>query len=633
MTTYEYSQLQENSFFRILELQAGTAGTPLKGRLIISSLDDQPKFEALSYAWGRPILNSSISCSGQRIGVTENCHSALQRLRCSDRSRVLWVDAICINQDSKLEKSQQVPLMGRIYSQAERALIWFGEEADESDRAMELLLLLKDLRLRHEREIMLQMMRQEFLGKKENQSNFESQLEDSEPGKLTSHGFSLHACEEREGVPPYDLSKWEPLIMFFDRSWFSRVWVLQEVVLAKQALVHCGSKVLEWDHLGFAMECMLRTLRVSVVTNFENPQYMHLLRKAISEEGEIYLLQALRTAQCFSCSNPEDRVYGVLGFVDWQFRDRLKVDYSLSVEEIYHSLAVVYLKDGLRGLRLLACAQQPRNLSALPSWVPDWTSGLPDQDLTKVSWYCASGCGTEGYVPPAFNADNTVLTLSVLRLKCNKIAELAASMPLKSEDRASPVEYLRFKVYLEWQVLAFSRLAPPYSRYGQTDREEFWRTLLFDVSEDRSKRADPSMASSYTHFYNNLLEIQWGLYNELWPDLDQHRRTAALMILLDDTPEFHKFHRATQHVIGYRFGLLGRSNWYCLVPEPSKVGDSICVIKVLDVPFVIRQEMTSNKEDSTHWTIVRPCYVHGITDAGLARTTEVEKQFEMISFK
>jgi hypothetical protein len=69
--------------------------------------------------------------------VTKNLHTALSHLRNFSLERIIWVDAICINQKNTEEKEQQIQLMAKIYNQATRVLVWLGEAADNSDQALE----------------------------------------------------------------------------------------------------------------------------------------------------------------------------------------------------------------------------------------------------------------------------------------------------------------------------------------------------------------------------------------------------------------------------------------------------------------------------------------------------------------
>ncbi|KAF2107803.1 heterokaryon incompatibility protein-domain-containing protein, partial [Lophiotrema nucula] len=86
-----------------------------------------PKFEALSYVWGEPIFKHPIQLNGCDKFITKNLFQGLRRLREKDQERVLWIDALGINQDDVQEKQHQIPLMKEIYSLASCVIAWLGE--------------------------------------------------------------------------------------------------------------------------------------------------------------------------------------------------------------------------------------------------------------------------------------------------------------------------------------------------------------------------------------------------------------------------------------------------------------------------------------------------------------------------
>lgn len=94
-------------------------------------------FEALSYVWGPKDEGHSISINNRVEPVTNNLHAALLSLRDVYLERILWVDAICINQGDEVEKAEQIQYMPDIYSKATRVIVWLGEAADGSDWALQ----------------------------------------------------------------------------------------------------------------------------------------------------------------------------------------------------------------------------------------------------------------------------------------------------------------------------------------------------------------------------------------------------------------------------------------------------------------------------------------------------------------
>jgi hypothetical protein len=89
-------------------------------------------YEALSYVWGGLKTTQSILIGDEHLDVTPNLYAALLQLRNSIFPRILWIDALCINQKDNEEKALQIQSMAEIYGNAQRTIVWLGEEADGS---------------------------------------------------------------------------------------------------------------------------------------------------------------------------------------------------------------------------------------------------------------------------------------------------------------------------------------------------------------------------------------------------------------------------------------------------------------------------------------------------------------------
>src|SRR5437016_725887 len=137
-----YVELLQGFTVRLIELEEGEPDSEISIRLLIAELDFAPQFEALSYVWGDPNDRLPITCNGRTIFITVNLHKALRRTRCTDRPRILWVDAICINQRNNKECSYHVSFMNKIYDKAKRVLVFMGD--DQDGRAADVQQLLKE---------------------------------------------------------------------------------------------------------------------------------------------------------------------------------------------------------------------------------------------------------------------------------------------------------------------------------------------------------------------------------------------------------------------------------------------------------------------------------------------------------
>lgn len=188
-----YRPLQSNEI-RILTLKPGSGPDPIACTLRHVSLDDQPEYEALSYTWGDPKNTRKILVDGKKLQVTANLFDALENFRDPQQRIVLWVDAICVNQCDLAERGQQVKLMRRVFSQGRRTKVWLGLEDNDSDLATDFL--------------------EETLSGFNDGRNFEKEL--------------------------------SALSQLFQRPWWFRIWVVQEVVVSKNLAFFCGKRQISW---------------------------------------------------------------------------------------------------------------------------------------------------------------------------------------------------------------------------------------------------------------------------------------------------------------------------------------------------------------------------------------------------
>ena len=139
---YHYSSfLPGDDSIRLLRLMPNRDGTAaIECQLFNYTLEPGEGthlYEALSYVWGNPDKTLPIFIGDHCVKITKNLHAALLRLRNHSIERIVWVDAICINQADDREKGHQVQYMAKIYGQASRVIIWLGEGTDDSDQAFE----------------------------------------------------------------------------------------------------------------------------------------------------------------------------------------------------------------------------------------------------------------------------------------------------------------------------------------------------------------------------------------------------------------------------------------------------------------------------------------------------------------
>ncbi|MCJ1390770.1 hypothetical protein MMC18_003631 [Xylographa bjoerkii] len=335
MSAYSYKKLNAAKHeFRLLILEPARKGKwedKLRCSLTTTVLNhpNTPRittYEAVSYCWGESTPYSSILVDGCLLSITENLDSFLRRKRVRSSKQRLWIDAICINQADNAERTQQVELMSKIYQCAERLVIWLGEEADDSQMAMQDLAAFGTGRT-----------------------------------KLLTSNVGYNAMDN-----------------LIKRAYWDRMWVVQELVIgaagqkANEAQVICGKERVAWS-------CLVRGLEFIESQQKIGRQNFYGLRKILDLEearkaggGGSLLSWLVKTRNKLS-SEDRDKVYGLLGIADLSIGNlgHFRPDYEKPTSRVFHEIAASNIISSQTLEVLRHC--RTRSLSDLPSWVADWS--------------------------------------------------------------------------------------------------------------------------------------------------------------------------------------------------------------------------------------------------------------------
>ncbi|KAJ9637654.1 hypothetical protein H2199_007144 [Coniosporium tulheliwenetii] len=225
LAVYKYTPIDlEGPAFRLIRLLRGRSTDGIQCELFEAWLHEAGgviPYEALSYTWGNMGITAEITINNCIMGITENLHLALQHLRYEYADRILWVDAICIDQGNLQERGHQIKQMTNIYKEAEQVVIWLGPATDETD-----LIIDSTKRL------------QEAIVKVEGDWRRSAEL-------WMDAGLVLRPTLSRGSHAEWN-DQWHAQRMGLEallkRPWFRRIWVLQEVANARVAVVVCGKK-------------------------------------------------------------------------------------------------------------------------------------------------------------------------------------------------------------------------------------------------------------------------------------------------------------------------------------------------------------------------------------------------------
>jgi hypothetical protein len=377
---YHYTPLNENNTeIRLIRLLPGKRKDAIHILIEHEPFTDDhiPEYEALSYTWGDPNDRANIFVGPSRhlhrvrkaqrhhrshhgwtaligryrnfrnmwrehtLSVTKNLAEALTYLRRQDLPRVFWIDAISVNQADLDERSRQVSLMASLYSHARTVIVWLGPEAQDSGVAFSFIELLS-------------------------KTVFADWLDLSITCLTDDERWA-----DKELPPPFGDKELVALQHIFNRPWFERLWVWQEVRLGgERAMVQCGDRLLKWPNFPNAL---LWFNRQHVIA------HRHLYKPSlgalcICNPRSYSLCGFLAQARTLKCQDPRDKVFAVLSLPGPQSLLYVHVDYSKRTSEVYTDAVTAWLSR-YHALDMLGYIITPQLTPNLPSWVPDWAMG------------------------------------------------------------------------------------------------------------------------------------------------------------------------------------------------------------------------------------------------------------------
>jgi hypothetical protein len=568
---YEYKPFTNNMSFRILTLLPGESGDRIECLLSTVELNQAPPYKALSYAWGRPTDTRIISCDGRKLKIPTNLRDALQRIRDPDTIELFWADAVCINQSDEQERGHQVKHMGLIYSSAEQVLVWLGSEACDAFDCLD--------------------DAEEF-----NKAQAIFNTIDDTIESIISPESSTQVCSNAlrfRGELDHDTYySWTAFAKLLGRSWFSRLWVVQEVGLGKSVLALFGDATIGFDELlrlagwlhnedtladyfGITTRCCLTFS--TFPARYENVA-------ADSFFADFDFLSILEATSTQLASDPRDYIYALLGHPKASIGGVpiVEPDYSKSAPDLFLEVATKLI-DSTKSLRVLSAVRH-RNESDLEedyaSWVPKWNrDGFVDSiGVNKeLNIYYDPSTG-----PSTFW--NRICSGRVLHVRgfifdvideCSKAVEFGAKRLENQSADCWPIQ----------AAMAFNSR----STYAVSERlSDIAQTLRYEIkSTEQSSMQNPTTAlADFAAFRLHLIKQASGRGRIAPSDLAPEG-LAALQATAKGGSSARFFSSAStfcawRKLFSTSRGLLG------LGPRLLREGDLCCILFGATVPFILR---------------------------------------------
>ncbi|KAL8716473.1 MAG: hypothetical protein Q9225_006205 [Loekoesia sp. 1 TL-2023] len=561
--------------------------------LITTSLGQCEDFKALSYCWGSNELNEVMLCNGKIHYISASLNAALKATRESPKTRgcLLWADAVSIDQSNESEKSEQIPLMRRIYTEADACFVYLGEGERLVTQGLDLMLRLSTL--------------QDHLKTPEN------------------HG-SVSTDEVRSLLPPLRHTAWTEYMRIFTSPWFCRTWTLQEIALSEEALLGIGRYVLDWkifeksvDFLreqdllasvgprpAYAMPGTLRFMKIREIKKISN-----------SPNPSSALIGVLRATRHFKVTDPRDKIFAVLGLVG-DLSDELKsmVDYKLSTGVVYHRAALWMLQNP-DPLQLLAHAglQRQSGLFDIPSWVPDWYSDDKDRNELPLMLFRPENFRAGGKLYMFKIKDGTAppsRELSFLGFCHHRIT--LASNPYKYPKSISDPTFSMSELCYAWLDSARACLQGSSHLIYDDIEDAFARTLLVNdlYNGVNALKISTAIENPKETFRAAIMRMEDARSSE-----DPEGAFYKLCTMSEKNDQVQTFiMQMTAAMRGRRFAITG-TGYTCLVPACAEIGDAVAIFFGHPTPFTIRleqgSEQSGNRLERVRAILVGDTYMHG----------------------
>lgn len=268
-------------------------------------VDKAPSYMALSYTWGHLTPLHTIRLNGKRYSIRDNLFDFLKAFGARDigqQSHYLWIDQLCINQSNKNERGHQVEMMKDIYRNARFVISWLDMSCLEAFHGVA-------------------------------------------TGELNYNEMRAH------------------MIAILSNQYFSRLWIVQEFLLAKETQFVCGDVWMDFR----VLETHAYTLCWKTPSDVCFNAYELFVSRVSSFASEASLMSVLAHYSKLRCEDSRDQVYGLLGIVDSSHKVP-EINYQKSTEQVYLDAIQILLTEGQDepALSIVDCAERLGENMCLP---------------------------------------------------------------------------------------------------------------------------------------------------------------------------------------------------------------------------------------------------------------------------
>jgi hypothetical protein len=583
-TIYQHEPLPSTTSIRLIELQPGEGTGIIKCQIAIVERDHAPPYEALSYAWGSETDSKVIKCENQKLKVTTNLRDALYTLRHPYNVKMLWADAICINQNDINERGYQVGQMSQIYASAVRVLVWLNLPKSKV----------------HSFEDMFNVEFETSTVRLHSSVNRASQLLQKHVARLEDPNFRVEDMDSDIGLITTAFGQ------LFESPWFTRLWVVQEVGMAKSVVAMIGDATINFvDLIRFIIRLEKRTLlmdqlglfiagKANVFTTF--PARSRELSGEVDDDWDFLELMEVTRAQ--KASDPRDYVYALLGHpcASIQCIPIMQPSYNKSVNDVFFEVAMKMLDlDG--SLRMLSAVHHHKEDSfnkKVQTWIPEWSRdayvlslGVYRDHLYDVTYDASAG------LPSKWELVSLQRSLRVHGFIFGTVDECIQTV------EPAKVDGVAVQKQMEKLLIAVFMFKKRQTHSPSENLSDQGQTITAGFRNDSPKQFTADFAAFRIHLMQEAHIQDPTIINSLAPEGKPALKALAKAGSVDEI-----YWAATRFCMG-RTLFSTQSRMIGLGPRILCKGDVCCVLFGAPVPFVLRPVEEG-------FRLVGEAYVHGV---------------------
>lgn len=647
---YKYVSLRRADQIRLLALSPGKGAAPLRGKLEVHGLQknsNPPDYVCISYVWGSSLKQFSIYTPEGVLMLTASLYLALLHLRDVNRTVYLWADAICIDQEDipgrrNEEKEHQIRMLPRIFKSANTVLAWLGIEENGSRRVMR---------------------------------------------KFEDWGIKIIQGKHEELKDKIEVTDpiWVSISRLLNRRWFTRIWIVQEVVLANELVVVCGKHRLSWDvFYAAAQHCLTRhkndpKIDIATLDTAKNIIDLGKLRDNFKKSKKFKSKQTVFTllSRCYQkdATVPRDRIFALLSMATDKDAEGFEPNYQANNLDIIKQFASTFVKQG-HALELLYRARpdtkhieeqdmKGKYEAILPSWVPNLTANHYPSSLSTWSRnYLAGirkrdegGHGDRAELKNLAKVDGDTLVLhgyvackignkgenhSMLDDVMAYLGEIFTTIDDLYDGRktAREIEEIKWKTAIGDATTLSNEVgddkrgaddddeAPPTHKPHSPDKMK----KIQQHKQERQQKFEAQSISAYGSLVGYLASER--------PHSSWKNQKSRFEYAMKGQKVFDASRDAWERLLPYVYKAIAFAEVFApqrvvvcdtdkgdvgIVPAVAEKGDVVAIFPGAKVPFILREK------NAKEYELIGECYIHGIMrGGGLPTSNEDEQVFRLV---